>query len=129
VKYFSGTATYHKQIEASPEWFKAEAKAGLWLDMGKVREFAEVTLNGKPVGGILWKPPFKVEVSGLLKPGTNQLEIKVTNLWPNRMIGDVQPGVAQTYTWAIYEAFKADSPLLEWGLLGPVTIQATGSVK
>lgn len=127
VKYFSGTSTYHKQIEASPEWFKDDAK--LWLDLGKVREIAEVTLNGKPVGGILWKPPFKVDVSGLLKPGSNQLEIKVTNLWPNRMIGDMQPGVAKTFTWTDYKAFKADSPLIESGLLGPVTIRSTEVIK
>jgi hypothetical protein len=92
------------------------------LDLGAVREIAEVTINGKPVGGILWKPPFQINVTDDLKPGVNELSVKVTNLWPNRMIGDLQPGVTKTYTWTDFKPFKADSPLLESGLLGPVTV-------
>jgi hypothetical protein len=63
-----------------------------------------------------------VDVTGALKPGVNELTVKVTNLWPNRMIGDLQPGVTKTYTWTDFRPFKADSPLLESGLLGPVTV-------
>jgi hypothetical protein len=120
VKYFSGTATYHKRIDAPREWFKPGAK--VLLDLGAVKEIAEVTVNGKPVGGILWKLPFVVDVTAALKPGSNELSVKVTNLWPNRMIGDLQPGVTKTYTWTDFWPFKADSPLLESGLLGPVTV-------
>jgi alpha-L-rhamnosidase len=122
VKYFSGTATYHKQIEAPKEWFKPGER--VILDLGTVKEMAEVEINGKPVGGILWKPPFTVDATGLLKPGQNELTVRVTNLWPNRMIGDLQPGVTQTYTWTDFRPFKADSPLMESGLLGPVTVWA-----
>jgi hypothetical protein len=120
VKYFSGTATYRKQIEAPKDWFKQGAK--VVLDLGTVKEIAEVKVNGKAVGGILWKPPFRVDVTQALKPGANQISVKVTNLWPNRMIGDLQPGVTQTVTWTDFRPFKADSPLLESGLLGPVTV-------
>jgi len=120
VKYFSGTATYHKQIVAPKEWFKPGAR--VLLDLGTVKEIAEVTVNGKPVGGILWKPPFVADVTDALKPGANELSVKVTNLWPNRMIGDLQPGVTKTYTWTDFKPFKADTPLLESGLLGPVTV-------
>ena len=120
VKYFSGTATYRKQIDAPKEWLKPGAR--VLLDLGTVKEIAEVAVNGKPVGGILWKPPFQVDVTGALKPGVNELTVKVTNLWPNRMIGDLQPGVTKTYTWTDFRPFKADSPLLESGLLGPVTV-------
>ena len=56
------------------------------------------------------------------KPGANALEIKVVNLWVNRLIGDKQPGVAKTYTYTAVEFYKADSPLLPSGLLGPVKI-------
>ena len=120
IKYFSGTATYSKQLDAPKEWFNHGAK--LVLDLGTVKEIAEVTVNGKPVGGILWKPPFQVDVSSTLKPGRNELTVKVTNLWPNRMIGDLQTGVTTTYSWTDFRPFKPDSPLLESGMLGPVTL-------
>jgi len=121
VKYFSGTATYTKDIEAPKEWFRLGAK--IILDLGKVKEIAEVSVNGKPIDTILWKPPFQAEVTGVLTPGANHLEIKITNLWPNRMIGDQQPGVQKRYTFTDYKPYKADSPLLESGLFGPVKLE------
>jgi len=63
-------------------------------------------------------------VTETLKPGTNHLEIKVTNLWPNRMIGDQQPSAEKKYTFTDYKPYKADSPLLESGLLGPVKLSS-----
>jgi hypothetical protein len=123
VKYFSGTAAYSKQLSISQDWIKSGYR--LMIDLGTVKDIAEVSLNGKPVGGILWKPPFCVDVTEAVQPGENTLEVKVTNLWPNRMIGDLQSGVTKTYTFTDFHAFKKDSPLLESGLLGPVTIQQT----
>ncbi|HMH08413.1 MAG TPA: hypothetical protein VK579_17190, partial [Terriglobales bacterium] len=61
--------------------------------------------------------------TGFLKPGSNHLEIKITNLWPNRIIGDQQPGAEKRYTFTDYKPYKADSPLLESGLLGPVKLE------
>jgi len=120
VKYFSGTATYAKDIKAPKNWFRPGAQ--LVLDLGAVKEIAELSVNGKPVGGILWKPPFQADVTSLLKPGSNHVEIKVTNLWPNRIIGDQQPSARKTYTWTDYRPYTKDSPLLESGLLGPMTV-------
>jgi hypothetical protein len=74
------------------------------------------------VGGILWKPPFRADVTSVLKPGLNHLEVKITNLWPNRIIGDQQPNAKKKYAWLDYRPFKASTPLLESGLLGPVKI-------
>lgn len=126
VKYFSGTATYIKDIDASQEWFRSDGQASrarIMLDLGKVKDIAEVSVNGKPLDTILWKPPFQADVTGLLKPGANHLEIRVTNLWPNRIIGDQQPGAEKRYTFTDYKPYKADSPLLESGLLGPVKLE------
>ncbi|MBI4165460.1 MAG: glycoside hydrolase, partial [Acidobacteria bacterium] len=109
-----------KDIEVPPEWFRRGAK--LVLDLGKVKDLAEVSVNGQSVGGILWKPPFEADVTGALKPGTNRLEIKITNLWPNRIIGDQQPDATKKYTFLDYRPFTKDSPLLESGLLGPVRV-------
>jgi hypothetical protein len=118
VKYFSGIGTYTKMLEASPEWFN---KGGhLWIDLGDVKNLAEVTVNGKPLG-VVWHAPFRVDITEALKPGSNELSIKVINAWVNRLIGDEQPG-ATKYTFADVKPYKADSPLLPSGLLGPVKI-------
>jgi len=119
VKYFSGTGTYSKSVDAPKEWFKPGAT--LWLDLGDVKNLAEVEINGKPAG-VLWHAPFRADVTGLLKPGSNELIIKVTNLWVNRLIGDQQPDATKKYTFADVTPYKADSPLLPSGLLGPVRI-------
>lgn len=120
VKYFSGTATYSKDIDAPQAWFKQGAK--VVLDLGLVKEIAEVSVNGKAVGGILWKPPFQADVTSALDPGTNHIEVKVTNMWPNRIIGDRQPNATKKYAWLDYRPFRAYTPLLESGLLGPVRV-------
>jgi len=119
VKYFSGTGTYTKTIQAPADWFKTGAK--LWLDLGDVKNLAEVSVNGKPLG-ILWKTPFRVDATSALKPGANTLQIKVTNLWVNRLIGDQQPDVAKKYTYTAQQFYQAGSPLLPSGLLGPVQV-------
>jgi hypothetical protein len=119
VKYFSGVGTYTKSIQAPPDWFKTGTR--LLLDLGDVKNLAEVTVNGKPLG-ILWKTPFQVDVTGALKPGANALQIKVTNLWVNRLIGDQQPDATKKYTYTTQQFYRADSPLLASGLLGPVRI-------
>jgi hypothetical protein len=119
VRYFSGTATYSKTIELPASAITAAAH--LWLDLGEVKEIADVTINGKDLG-ILWKTPYKVDVTGALAPGPNQLTIKVTNLWVNRMIGDQQPWSLKKYAFADFMPYKADSPLLPSGLLGPVRL-------
>lgn len=120
VKYFSGTATYSKDVDAPKGWFRPGAR--IVLDLGTVRELAQVSINGEAVGGVLWKPPFRADLTNRLKPGVNRIEVQITNLWPNRMIGDLQPGATRTYTFAGIRPFKKESPLMESGLLGPVEI-------
>jgi hypothetical protein len=119
VKYFSGTGTYHQTIEASRNWFTSGSQ--LWLDLGEVKDLAEVIVNGKSMG-VVWKKPFRVDVTQALKPGKNAVEIKVTNLWVNRLIGDQQPGVTNKITYTTLPFYKADSPLLPSGLMGPVKV-------
>jgi hypothetical protein len=118
VKYFSGTGTYIKTIEAPAEWFKEGAE--LWLDLGSVKNLAEVVINGQSLG-VVWKTPFRVNVTDALKQGENKVEIKVTNLWVNRLIGDVQPGVTEKITYTTMPFYQANAPLKPSGLLGPVT--------
>ena len=119
IKYFSGTATYTKGFDIPKNLLGAGKR--LFLDLGEVKNLAEVSINGKPLG-ILWKEPFRVEVTGAARPGTNQLLVKVTNLWPNRLIGDEKLPESQRITWASVSLYKADSPLLPSGILGPVKV-------
>ncbi len=126
VKYFSGTAVYSKTIRAPQNWFRPDAK--ILLDFGTVRDIAEVSVNGKMLT-TLWKPPYRLDVTGALKPGENQLEIKVTNQWTNRQAGDRavapenrvldQGGRAGRRGGGF---FGRTRPLAESGLMGPVTI-------
>jgi hypothetical protein len=143
VRYFSGTATYDKDIEIPAE--RLNAGRELWLDLGAVKNFAAVSLNGQNLG-VLWKPPFRVNVTSAAKPGVNKLVVKVTNLWPNRLIGDEQlppdvewngkqlkewpqwlldgkPSPTGRLTFTTWHHWTKDSPLLESGLLGPVTLR------
>jgi hypothetical protein len=123
IKYFSGTATYTASFAASKAWLANGARVR--IDLGSVKNLAEVRLNGQSLG-IVWKKPFIVDVTKALRPGENHLEVRVTNLWPNRMIGDKQAGAKQI-AFATYDPYKVDSPLLPSGLLGPVTIVRAGA--
>ena len=143
VRYFSGTATYEKDIEVSAD--RLASGRELWLDLGEVKNFAEVSVNSQDLG-ILWKPPFRVNITDAAKPGMNKLVVKVTNLWPNRLIGDEQlpddrewkgkqlkewpqwvldgkPSPTGRFTFTTWHHYTKDSSLLESGLIGPVTLQ------
>jgi len=117
IRYFSGTARYLKEFTV-----QGRVKEGtrVEIDLGQVKNVAEVRVNGHSLG-VQWKAPFRTDITEALKMGKNELEIQVTNLWPNRLIGDHQPG-ARKIAFATYDPFKADSPLLQSGLLGPVTL-------
>ena len=148
VRYYSGTAIYRKQFKVDDSMFRTPRSA-LFLDLGKVAVMAEVKLNGQDLG-IVWKPPFRVDITDAVKAGDNTLEVKVVNLWINRMIGDEQlpqdcerqsstdmlklwpqwlldgrPSPTGRYTFASWSPWKKDSPLLPSGLLGPVQLMAS----
>ncbi len=122
MKYFSGVGTYTKTIEAPAAWFKPGAQ--LWIDLGDVKNLADVTVNGKSLGTV-WHIPYRVDATSALRPGANAVTIKVTNAWVNRLIGDQQPNAATKYTFSVYHPYKANSSLLASGLLGPVQVERT----
>lgn len=119
VKYFSGTAVYKTTVAIDSTLLADNAR--IFIDLGVVKNIADITVNGTPAG-ILWKAPFRtVDIKPLLQEGDNLLEIKVTNVWRNRMIGDVQPGEKHPVT-AIRRFYKSTDKLLPSGLLGPVRL-------
>jgi hypothetical protein len=146
VKYFSGVATYLKTINV-PSEMPGENRH-LYLDLGKVQVMAQVRLNGKDLG-VLWKPPYCLDVTDAVKAGKNTLEVRVANLWVNRMIGDEEmpddslrnangtlkewaqwlregkTSPTGRYTFTTWRLWKKDDPLQESGLIGPVTLRAT----
>jgi hypothetical protein len=120
VKYFSGTGTYRAVLHIPNTLLMPQRQ--LWLNLGQVREIASVAVNGIPVQTV-WRTPFVVRIDPQLHAGDNTLEIQVTNLWPNRIIGDLQPTATVRYTHTNVRAYTKDSPLLPSGLLEPVTVQ------
>ena len=118
VRYFSGTATYRQTLKVPA------AKPGqrLILDLGDVRDVAEVLVNGTSAS-VLWQPPYEADITALARAGANSIEIRVTNLWVNRLIGDAQPG-AKPITFTTLKTYRADAPLRPSGLIGPVTLVA-----
>ena len=150
VKHFSGTATYTKKIGVPGEMLGRGRR--IWLDLGRVQVMAAVKLNGKDLG-ILWKPPYRVDVSDEIHAGDNALEIGVTNLWINRMLGDeelpedsdrnpdgtlkawpqwVQEGKSSPtgrYTFTSWRLWKKGEPLVESGLVGPVTLRVSALAR
>jgi hypothetical protein len=118
IKYFSGTASYEKTLEVPASWLVSGQS--LEIDLGAVKSVAEVIVNGMSAG-VVWKPPFRTDITRLLHPGGNRLTVRVTNLWPNRLIGDKLPNSASV-TMTTLNPYTANSPLLPSGLLGPVQI-------
>lgn len=129
IQYFSGTATYTKSFR-----FDDEANAGnnkrIYLDLGDLAKVGEVWLNDQPLG-ITWAKPYQFDVTDLLKAGENTLKIEIANTWSNRLTGDAITGEKYTNTnITIQQKLPwAQVPLLESGLLGPVTIQTRKLIK
>ena len=143
IKYYSGTATYRINFRSQESGLRSQKR--VYLDLGRVAVMAEVKLNGQALG-ILWKPPYRVEVTGALKDGENTLAVNVVNLWINRQIGDAQrpedcdrnangtlkswpqwlqagqPSPTGRFTFTSWELWKKTDPLVESGLLGPVRL-------
>ncbi len=139
IKFYSGIANYHNTIEISKEKL-ADKKSDLFLNLGEVCQMARVKINGKDLG-VVWTAPFEVNITDVLVPGINQLDIEVANLWANRLIGDEQfpddgiknnqwpewmekkqPRTSGRFTFTTFKYYKKDSELIRSGLIGPVRI-------
>ena len=148
IRYYSGAAVYHRAFTLISRRLAGDR---LFLDLGKVDVMAEVKLNGRDLG-VLWQPPFRVEVTDVVQLGENQLEVKVVNLWINRLIGDEQlpedsernpegtlkrwpawvdagqPSPTGRFTFTSWRLWKKNDALVPSGLLGPVVLQSVPSI-
>jgi hypothetical protein len=137
IRYYSGSAFYSTTFDLD----NYNKEATLLLDLGKVKNIARVKLNGKDLG-IVWTAPWQVDISKTVKKKGNKLEIEIANLWPNRLIGDEHlpydgvengkfpdwllngtPRTSGRVTFTTVRYYGKDSPLLESGLIGPVSIK------
>jgi hypothetical protein len=149
VRYFSGKATYHKKIQVSADMLKKDRL--LFLDLGEVEVIAIVKLNGKDLG-ILWKKPFRLDITSAAYEGENSLELTIVNLWPNRLIGDAnlpedcswtngcelkkytqwllddKPSPTGRFTFSIIKVWSKDDTLRKSGLIGPVVLHSVAKV-
>jgi hypothetical protein len=109
--------------------------------LGQVDDLAEVWVNGK-LAGTAWKPPYKVNITGAVQPGSNHIVIKSVNLWVNHLVGDGQPGVTTKVTFAAADGkvapstpptqrprgatlpYRPNAPLRLFGLIDPAMIVA-----
>jgi hypothetical protein len=136
IKYYSGTAIYQQTFDM-PD---TKTSGNLYLNLGKVKNIARVSLNGKDLGTV-WTAPWQAEITGVVKSKNNTIKIEVTNLWSNRLIGDEllpydgpehgqwpewmregKPRTSGRYTFTTFRHYNQNSPLLESGLTGPVTL-------
>jgi hypothetical protein len=120
IRYFSGTAAYTKSFTLPPG---AKQGAPLQLDLGQVGDVAEVYVNGTKAGTV-WKAPFRLDIGAVVRPGQNLLEVRVANVWVNRLIGDAQPN-ARKITFTAAPTYVPGAPLRPSGLMGPVRLFAT----
>lgn len=123
VRHFSGTATYSTefQLPQLPE------NARAILNLGAVQVTGRVLVNGKEMG-VVWKLPYALDITSAVVAGKNTLEVEVTNLWPNRIIGDASLPEGQRFTHTNITKYTARSPLLPSGLLGPVQVEITSGI-
>jgi len=122
VRYYSGTAKYRKSF--------TRPSPSATLDLGRLWAIAKVTLNGKPLG-ILWTPPYRIDLTPALRDGENQLEVEVANTWFNRLIGDAKlpadQRVTRTNTTSSGGQPWAALTPIESGLFGPVRLEWTAN--
>ncbi len=121
ISHFAGVATYSHDLVTPRGWQPGQP---LWLNLGDVREMAEVSVNGRVVGTV-WHAPYRLDVGPALHPGSNSLTVRVATLWVNRLIGDAVPG-ASKIAWTALPTYRADAPLRPAGLIGPVTLEGAG---
>ncbi len=125
IRYFSGIAEYRIQFDI-PRDRLGKARR-LYLDLGRLWAVGKVTLNGKSLG-VVWNPPYRIEITDVAKPGKNDLQIAVANTWSNRLVGDARSPENQRYCRTnitgsgTRRKLWKDIELHESGLLGPVKL-------
>jgi hypothetical protein len=133
VKYYSGKGVYSKEISVPDDW-RSEGRR-IYLDLGDIGEVAEVYINGQSAG-IVWKLPYRTDITKLVKSGENDLKVEIMNLWINRLTGDMSLPVKERFTKTNIRSDGATPkvPAEPWkvkpsGLFGPVRLLVSLEVE
>ena len=118
IRHYSGKAVYDIAFQLGEQTKNQRT----FLNLGRVKDLAEVRLNGRRLG-VLWCSPWRVEITAALQPGQNSLQVTVVNQWVNRLIGDASLPAEKRIARTTWNPYKPDSPLLESGLLGPLRLE------
>ena len=123
IRYFSGIARYQRSFELPADWLDGNRRA--FLDLGRLWAVGEAFVNGQSVG-VLWKPPYVVDITDAARAGRNELVVEVANTWSNRLAGDARLPKDQQMTRTNVQQTGGrswkETPLLESGLFGPVRV-------
>lgn len=133
IRYFSGIVAYHRTFSLTKEQLKKQMR--MLLDLGRVKEIAEVWINGKNIG-LCWHDPFQIDITDAIETGENRLIIEVVNTPNNGLIGDAKLNAAnrnmQSNIAKLPNAWNkpfAEAPLLDAGLIGPVSIRYAAVIR
>ena len=118
VRYFSGTATYRTRVNLK----KAPKGERQMLTFDKVGTMGKVYVNGKYAGGV-WTTPYRVDVTGLIRNGENDIRVEVVNTWVNRIVGDLNLPREEQQVYLFVNPHRADSPLPPSGLIGSARVE------
>jgi hypothetical protein len=119
IKYYSGTAVYENTFNIDSDIKDSD----IIMDLGNLTAMGKVYINDEYAGGV-WTQPYRLNISKLVKPGTNTLKIEIVNNWMNRIIGDQQLPKNQRKTWSFVNPYNAQSKLQPSGLFGPVNVHS-----
>ncbi len=127
IRYYSGMAEYVTQFSLGHEWIAPDRR--VFLDLGRLWAAADVTVNGKPAG-IVWKDPYRADITSVVREGSNELRVRVANDWVNRLVGDARDPGGKHY--AKTNIVRTSVQGLSWdkvnpipsGLMGPVVLRA-----
>ena len=120
IRYYSGTVRYTAEKEIADEI----SGKRIYLNLNDVSAMARVKINGAEAGGV-WSTPWKVDITGMLSPGLNRIEVDVVNTWVNRLVGESFLPDTEKTTWTPNNPWHQESALQKSGLIGPVTIEMT----
>lgn len=125
LRNYSGLVVFENTLDV-PETFLLGAGRVI-LDLGEVSRACRISINGRNAG-TLWRAPWRLPITGLLKDGKNSITIEVVNSWYNRIVADQALPISERTTWTSWPRIKdwlaEKAPAEKSGLLAPARLIA-----
>ncbi len=119
TKHYAGTIGYANSftLEETP------VDKNLILNLGYVTAAAKVYINNKYVGGV-WTYPYSIDITDFVEAGENKIDVDVSTIWHNRVIGDVALPENERQTWSVFQPYGVGTRLFPAGMIGPVVVES-----